>query len=97
MPQVSRQTETSLSEINIVPLVDVVLVLLIIFMITAPLLTQGIKVELPRAAAEPIALRRNSGSRRRLPLSKLSARSISFTIRQTIPRCSPNRIAPRRS
>jgi biopolymer transport protein TolR len=43
-----------MAEINVVPYIDVMLVLLIIFMITAPLLTQGIKVELPKAAAEPI-------------------------------------------
>ena len=48
MPQLSRQTETSLSDINIVPFVDVVLVLLIIFMITAPILQSGIEVELPK-------------------------------------------------
>ncbi|MBI3406383.1 MAG: biopolymer transporter ExbD [Acidobacteria bacterium] len=48
MPQLSRQTGTSLSEINIVPFVDVVLVLLIIFMITAPILQSGIEVELPK-------------------------------------------------
>ncbi len=48
MPQLSRQTGTSVSEINIVPLVDVVLVLLIIFMITAPILQSGIEVELPK-------------------------------------------------
>jgi biopolymer transport protein TolR len=48
MPQISRQTGTSLSEINIVPLVDVVLVLLIIFMITAPILQSGIEVDLPQ-------------------------------------------------
>ena len=44
-----------MSEINVVPYIDVMLVLLIIFMVTAPLLTQGIKVELPKAGAEPIA------------------------------------------
>ena len=44
-----------ISEINVVPYIDVMLVLLVIFMITAPLLTQGVKVDLPRAAAEPIA------------------------------------------
>ena len=38
-----------------VPYIDVMLVLLVIFMITAPLLTQGVKVDLPRAAAEPMA------------------------------------------
>jgi biopolymer transport protein TolR len=43
-----------MSEINVVPYIDVMLVLLIIFMITAPLLTQGINVELPKAAAKPI-------------------------------------------
>jgi biopolymer transport protein TolR len=43
-----------MSEINVVPYIDVMLVLLIIFMITAPLLTQGVKVDLPRAAAEPL-------------------------------------------
>ncbi len=43
-----------ISEMNVVPYIDVMLVLLVIFMITAPLLTQGIKVELPRIAAEPV-------------------------------------------
>jgi len=48
MPQLSRQTGTSLSDINIVPFVDVMLVLLIIFMITAPILQSGIDVDLPK-------------------------------------------------
>lgn len=43
-----------MSEINVVPYIDVMLVLLIIFMITAPLLSQGIDVELPAAGAEPL-------------------------------------------
>jgi biopolymer transport protein TolR len=43
-----------MGEINVVPYIDVMLVLLIIFMITAPLLTQGVKVELPKAGAEPL-------------------------------------------
>lgn len=42
------------AEINVVPYIDVVLVLLIVFMITAPLLTQGVKVDLPQASATPI-------------------------------------------
>lgn len=42
------------AEINVVPYIDVVLVLLIVFMMTAPLLTQGVKVDLPQAAATPI-------------------------------------------
>ncbi len=48
VPQVSKQTATSLSEINIVPFVDVMLVLLVIFMITAPILQSGIEVDLPK-------------------------------------------------
>lgn len=41
-------------EINVVPYIDVMLVLLIIFMVTAPLLTQGVEVDLPEAAAEAL-------------------------------------------
>ncbi len=43
-----------MAEINVVPYIDVMLVLLIIFMITAPLLTQGITVDLPEVGAEPL-------------------------------------------
>jgi len=43
-----------MGEINVVPYIDVMLVLLIIFMVTAPMLSQGIKVDLPEAGAEPI-------------------------------------------
>ncbi|MBX3273753.1 MAG: biopolymer transporter ExbD [Sandaracinaceae bacterium] len=45
-----------LSEINVTPLVDVMLVLLVIFMVTAPLMTAGVEVALPRAEAEPMPL-----------------------------------------
>ena len=48
MPQVQREVGTSLSEINMVPFIDVVLVLLIIFMITAPVLQSGIDVDVPK-------------------------------------------------
>ena len=48
MPQLSKSTQSSLSEINMVPFVDVVLVLLIIFMITAPILQSGIEVDVPK-------------------------------------------------
>ena len=43
-----------MSEINVVPYIDVTLVLLVIFMITAPLLTQGVQVDLPQASARPV-------------------------------------------
>ena len=49
-----RKSRRSVAEINVVPYIDVMLVLLVIFMVTAPLLTQGVKVELPQAASEPI-------------------------------------------
>jgi biopolymer transport protein TolR len=44
-----------MSEINVTPFVDVMLVLLIIFMVTAPLMTTGVPLELPRAEAPPLA------------------------------------------
>ena len=53
MAQTSRGRRL-MGEINVVPYIDVMLVLLIIFMITAPLLTEGVKVELPKAGAEPL-------------------------------------------
>jgi biopolymer transport protein TolR len=43
------------AEINVVPYIDVMLVLLVIFMITAPLITAGVKVDLPQAEAEPMS------------------------------------------
>ena len=49
-----RRKKRLLADINIVPYVDVMLVLLIIFMVTAPLLSQGVKVDLPQASAEPL-------------------------------------------
>jgi biopolymer transport protein TolR len=53
MAQATRRRKL-MGEINVVPYIDVMLVLLIIFMITAPLLAEGIKVELPKAGARPI-------------------------------------------
>jgi biopolymer transport protein ExbD/biopolymer transport protein TolR len=48
MPTLAKSTQSSLSEINMVPFIDVVLVLLIIFMITAPILQSGIEVDVPK-------------------------------------------------
>ena len=48
------QQNAPLSEINVTPLVDVMLVLLIIFMVTAPLLTSGVPIELPDSRANPL-------------------------------------------
>jgi len=52
MSKVARRKP--MSEINVVPYIDVMLVLLVIFMVTAPLMTQGIKVDLPNANSEAI-------------------------------------------
>lgn len=50
-----RKRRTPMAEMNVVPYIDVMLVLLVIFMITAPLLTQGVKVDLPQTASTLIA------------------------------------------
>jgi len=49
-----RTRKRPISEINVVPYIDVMLVLLIIFMITAPLLSQGVRVDLPQVPSEPM-------------------------------------------
>lgn len=49
-----RMRRRMMSDINVVPYIDVMLVLLVIFMVTAPLITQGVKVDLPKTTAEPI-------------------------------------------
>lgn len=49
-----RVRRRKVAEINVVPYIDVMLVLLIIFMVTAPLITQGVKVDLPKADAKPL-------------------------------------------
>src|SRR5918994_124161 len=55
----SRRVSTTLAEINVIPLVDVMLVLLIIFMVTAPMLQRGVEVNLPQARrAQEIAAER---------------------------------------
>jgi biopolymer transport protein TolR len=51
-----RRISTSLAEINVVPLVDVVLVLLLIFMLTAPMMYRGIDVNLPKTTTKPTAV-----------------------------------------
>jgi len=49
-----RKKRRMVAEINVVPYIDVMLVLMVIFMVTTPVITQGVKVELPKAQAEPI-------------------------------------------
>ncbi len=52
--QCGRQRKRPIADINVVPYIDVMLVMLVIFMITAPLLNQGVDVDLPQADAEPM-------------------------------------------
>lgn len=61
----------AISEINVTPLVDVMLVLLIIFMVTAPLITQGVPVDLPSSAAQPL-----DGDEKKLVLTITSKKQI---------------------
>ncbi len=75
-----------MGEINVTPLVDVMLVLLIIFMVTAPLLTQGVNVTLPKASSPPmqqnieplvVSVRKDGGiflQRHRIQLRQLAPR-----------------------
>jgi biopolymer transport protein TolR len=51
----SRSSRTPLSEINVVPLVDVMLVLLIIFMITAPMMQHGMGIDVPKVTTKPLS------------------------------------------
>lgn len=59
METIVRKKRKQMGEINVVPFIDVMLVLLVVFMVTAPLLNQGIEVELPEANNEPLAIDEN--------------------------------------
>ena len=59
METMVRKKRQPMSEINVVPYIDVMLVLLIVFMVTAPMLNQGIEVDLPQANNEPLNLDEN--------------------------------------
>ena len=59
METMVRKKRKPMSEINVVPYIDVMLVLLIVFMVTAPMLNQGIEVDLPQANNEPLNLNEN--------------------------------------
>lgn len=54
-----RQKKGLVSDINVVPYIDVMLVLLVIFMVTAPMLTSGVTIELPEASTEPLSVETN--------------------------------------
>jgi len=58
--EIVKKRRRPMAEINVVPYIDVMLVLLIVFMVTAPLLQQGLKVELPEANSEPLEVDENA-------------------------------------
>jgi biopolymer transport protein TolR len=57
--EITRKKRRQMAEINVVPYIDVMLVLLIVFMVTAPLLSQGLRVDLPQEASEPLDVDEN--------------------------------------
>lgn len=57
--EIIRKKRKPMSDINVVPYIDVMLVLLVVFMVTAPLLNQGIEVDLPQANNEPLDIDEN--------------------------------------
>ena len=87
-----QSTQTALSEINVTPLVDVMLVLLIVFMISAPMMQQGVQVELPKAnagslneSAEPLVLvvhadRSISINGNKIPLTNLRTKLTAIAV-----------------
>src|SRR5438309_9662225 len=78
-PGGTRRIGTSLAEINIIPLVDVVLVLLLIFMLTAPMMYRGIDVNLPKSATKPTAVEE------RMVLTLTRDHSLSLTDKRVRP------------
>ncbi len=55
----AREKRRPIAEMNVVPYIDVMLVLMVIFMITAPVLSQGVKVDLPKVATAPLKSSKN--------------------------------------
>ncbi len=73
----SRRLRRPMSQINVVPFIDVMLVLLIIFMITAPMLQQGVEVDLPEAEAEALETEQRAGEPIVLTVTAAGAMSLN--------------------
>lgn len=81
-----RRHGRPMSDINVTPLVDVMLVLLIVFMVTAPLLTAGVPIDLPRTEAQPLALEKEPITVTIDPEGRIFVKEEEVTIDQLVPK-----------
>ena len=80
-PQGRRQKRKPVAEMNVVPYIDVMLVLLVIFMVTAPMLNQGVKVDLPQVASEVLP---SDSNQQVLTLSVLADGTYYWNLGETV-------------
>ena len=81
-----RRHARPMSEINVTPFVDVMLVLLIVFMVTAPLLSAGVPIDLPKAPASPLALEKEPLTVTIDPEARIFVGEEEVTIDERVPR-----------
>jgi biopolymer transport protein TolR len=81
-----KRRSRPMSEINVTPMVDVMLVLLIIFMVSAPLMTAGVPIDLPEAAAKPLAIDKEPITVTIDPDGKIFVKENEVTIDDLVPR-----------
>jgi biopolymer transport protein TolR len=81
-----RHRARPMSEINVTPFVDVMLVLLIVFMVSAPLLTSGVPVDLPETQAKPLALEKEPVTITVNPEGKIFIKEDEVTIDDLVPK-----------
>ena len=80
-----RARNAAISEINVTPMVDVMLVLLIVFMVAAPLMTMGVKIDLPQTQAQAMPLERKPITVTVTPDGAISIDDQSLTIETLVP------------
>ena len=80
-----RARNAAISEINVTPMVDVMLVLLIVFMVAAPLMTMGVKIDLPQTQAQAMPLERKPITVTVTPEGAISIDDQSLTIETLVP------------
>jgi biopolymer transport protein TolR len=81
-----RKRARPMSEINVTPFVDVMLVLLIVFMVSAPLLTSGVPIDLPETQAKPLALEKEPITITVNPEGKIFVKDDEVTIDDLVPK-----------